>query len=67
MTENELKVGVTLINQFSYNTAFSDQGTGFAYYGLGQLRNGNNSTGNSYGTKFKKDGVIGICLNMNKG
>lgn len=35
--------------------------------GLGQLRNGSNATGSSYGKRFKKSGVLGICLNMDKG
>ena len=35
--------------------------------GLGQLRHGSNATGPSFGKRFKKEGILGICLNMNKG
>ena len=34
---------------------------------MGQLRNGSNASGASYGKKFKKEGVLGVCLNMNTG
>jgi len=66
-TENELKIGVTTKNNFEPNTAFCDFEFGYAYYGLGQLRHGSNASGNAYGKKFKKEGVLGICLDMNKG
>ena len=54
-------------NVFDYNTAFCDHKFGFAYYGLGQLRNGSNSTGGQYGRRFKKVGVLGVYLNMDLG
>lgn len=73
-TENELKIGVSTKKDFDYNSAFCDHPFGFAYYGissfnlgLGQLRNGSNASGPSYGKKFKKDGALGVCLNMNLG
>ena len=34
---------------------------------MGQLRHGSNASGPAYGKKFKKDGVLGVCLNMNTG
>lgn len=37
------------------------------YSGLGQLRHGSNATGAQYGKRFKKDGILGIYLDMNKG
>lgn len=37
------------------------------YSGLGQLRHGSNATGSAYGKRFKKEGILGVCLNMNKG
>lgn len=37
------------------------------YLGLGQLRNGSNAAGSNYGKRFKKSGVLGICLDMTKG
>lgn len=49
------------------NSAFSDHPGGWAYYGLGQLRNASNATGSAYGKKFKRDGILGVCLNMVKG
>lgn len=66
-TENELKIGVTTKRDFNFDTAFADYEYGFSYYGLGQLRHGSNSLGAPYGKKFKKDGVLGVCLDMNKG
>ncbi len=35
--------------------------------GLGQLRHNSNASGPSYGKRFKKDGILGCCLNMEKG
>ncbi|EGR32776.1 spry domain protein [Ichthyophthirius multifiliis] len=66
-TENELKIGVSTSNQFQLNTAFCDTNIGFAYYGLGCLRHGDNSNGKQYGKQFKKQGVLGVFLNMKKG
>jgi E3 ubiquitin-protein ligase NRDP1 len=37
------------------------------YAGSGQLRNGSSATGGAYGRKFKKEGVLGVCLNMLRG
>ena len=34
---------------------------------MGQLRHGSNASGPSYGKKFKKEGVLGVLLNMNTG
>lgn len=34
---------------------------------MAQLRHGSNATGPAYGKKFKKEGILGICLDMNKG
>jgi hypothetical protein len=66
-TENELKIGIALKKDFEPNSAFCDFEFGYAYYGLGQLRHGSNANGNAYGKKFKKEGVLGVCLNMVKG
>jgi E3 ubiquitin-protein ligase NRDP1 len=66
-TENELKIGITTKGDFKYDTAFCDFEYGFAYYGLGQLRHNSNSVGTAYGKKFKKEGVLGVCLDMTKG
>lgn len=66
-SENELKIGVSRNKEFNYNSAFCDYEFGFAYYGVGQLRQNSNSVGQNYGKKFKQSGVLGICLNMNKG
>ena len=52
---------------FDYNTAFCDNKFGFAFYGLAQLRHGSNATGPQYGKRFKKTGVLGVFLNMDKG
>lgn len=66
-TENELKVGVSTSADFPGTTAFCDHESGFAYYGLGQLRHSSNSVGTKYGKPFKNSGVLGICLNMESG
>ncbi|CAD8207499.1 unnamed protein product [Paramecium pentaurelia] len=66
-TENELKIGVYSGNTLNLNAAFCDINQGFAYYGLAQLRNGHTASGSTYGKRFKKDGVLGVCLNMNNG
>lgn len=46
--------GLTMVNYLCYS-------------GLGQLRHGSNATGAAYGKRFKKDGILGILLNMNNG
>lgn len=66
-TENELKIGVTTTTAFDLNTAFCDHIFGFAYYGLGQLRYNSNASGPQYGKRLKKEGVLGVFLNMDKG
>ncbi|CAD8085107.1 unnamed protein product [Paramecium primaurelia] len=66
-TENELKIGVCQGNNINLNAAFCDLNQGFAYYGLAQLRNGSNASGQTYGKRFKKEGVLGVCLNMING
>jgi E3 ubiquitin-protein ligase NRDP1 len=66
-TENELKIGISLRKDFDPNTAFCDFDYGYAYYGLGQLRHSSNANGNPYGKKFKKEGILGIFLDMTKG
>jgi len=66
-TDNELKIGVTCKKDINLNSAFCDYENGFSYYGLGQLRHNSNASGPSYGKRFKKEGVLGICLNMIKG
>jgi hypothetical protein len=39
----------------------------FDNLGLGQLRHNSNASGSSYGKRFKKEGILGVCLNMNTG
>lgn len=66
-TENELKVGITKNINFNYDTSFSDYSFGYAFYGIGQIRHANNATGGGYGKQFKKSGVLGVFLDMNRG
>ena len=66
-TQNELKIGVSKTNNKNMECAFSDAITGYAYYGLGELRHGENSTSIKYGKKFRKSGIIGVYLNMDHG
>ena len=67
-TENELKVGVCKRRDFDLRTAFSDYSFGWAYYAVGQLRHCDGTNGVNFGSKaMKKEGVLGILLDMNKG
>lgn len=66
-TEHELKIGVTLQQKFALANSFCDYDFGFGYYGMGQLRHGSNSDGMKYGLPFKKQGILGVYLNMNQG
>jgi hypothetical protein len=66
-TEHEIKAGVTKTTEFNINTAFCDYAFGWGYYGMGSLRHTDNSQGINYGKAFKKQGILGICLNMEKG
>ena len=47
--------------------SFSDISTGWAFFGIGQLRHDSNMQGVKYGKPFKNQGVLGVFLNMNKG
>ncbi|CAD8105765.1 unnamed protein product [Paramecium sonneborni] len=67
MTKNELKIGVSTSDRYALNTAFSDYNFGYAYYTVGQFKNGSNSNGFEYGVKFKNMGEVGVLLDMNRG
>ena len=60
-------MGVSTTKKLDYNTGFSDVATGYAYYGLGQLRNGSDSKGYTYGVKHTSGTPIGVYLNMDLG
>lgn len=47
--------------------SFSDVSSGWAFFGTGQIRHNSNMHGSKYGKSFKRQGVLGVCLNMNKG
>lgn len=66
-TEHELKIGVTTQQKFSVSNAFCDYDFGFGFYGFGQLRHGSNADGRKYGKPFKKKGILGVYLDMDKG
>ena len=67
-SENEIKIGVTKNRDFDLKTAFCDYSFGWAYYAVGQLRHCDGANGQTFGSKqFKKEGVLGILLDMNKG
>lgn len=66
-TENDFKVGVVKNREIDLKTAFSDYSTGWAYYTTGQLRHCNAAVGPKYGKGFKKQGCLGIYLDMEKG
>ena len=66
-TENELKIGVTKNRNIDLKTSFSDYSSGWAYYATGQLRHCNTAVGPKYGRGFKKQGTLGVYLDMEKG
>ena len=66
-TENELKIGVVKNRDIDLKTAFSDYSFGWAYYATGQLRHCNAAIGPVYGKGFKKQGCLGVFLDMEKG
>lgn len=66
-TENEIKIGVTKRLDIDLKTSFSDYPTGWAFYGLGQLRHCDGANGPKFGKAFKRHGILGVMLNMTKG
>lgn len=66
-TDHELKIGVSKSRQCDQKTAFCDYEFGWAFFGVGQLRHNSNAQGAPYGKVFKRQGVLGVFLNMNKG
>ena len=66
-TENELKIGVIKNREIDLKTAFCDYSCGWAYYATGQLRHCNAAVGPKYGKGFKKQGTLGVYLDMEKG
>jgi hypothetical protein len=66
-TEHELKIGVTLQQKFNTSNSFCDYDFGYGFYGLGELRHGSNANGVKYGKFFKKKGILGVLLDMDKG
>lgn len=67
-TENELKIGVCKNRDFDLKTAFCDYSFGWAFYGNGQLRHCDGANGQAYcKQQFKKEGVLGVLLDMSKG
>lgn len=49
------------------NSSFSDVPTGFAFYALGQLRNGSDCKGPTYAMKPNYGSPIGVYLNVDVG
>lgn len=66
-TQHELKIGVSKKQVYNTSNSFSDYDFGYAFYGLGQLRHGNNAEGKKYGRPFKRKGILGVCLDMTRG
>ena len=62
-----MKIGVTKQTDFDLNSAFCDYNFGYAFYGVGQLRHGDNKAGKGYGKSFKKSGTLGVYLDMDNG
>ena len=66
-TDNELKIGVSKNREIDLKTSFSDYSTGWAFYGIGQLRHCDGANGPKYGKSFKRTGTLGVLLDMSKG
>lgn len=66
-SDNELKIGVTKNKDFDMKTSFSNYSTGWAFYGIGQLRHCDGANGPKYGKTFKRSGCLGVLLDMIKG
>ena len=66
-TDHELKIGVTLQPKVISGNAFCDSDSGFGFFGVGELRHACSSEGKKYGVPFKKSGIVGIYLDMDKG
>jgi serine/threonine protein kinase len=66
---DEMKIGVYAKEEteLAVDTCFSNQACGFAYYGIGALRNGSDKQGESYGKDLKTGSVVGCFLDMNAG
>ena len=62
-----MKIGVSKKTDFDLNSAFCDYPFGYAFYGVGQLRHGDNKAGKGYGKSFKKTGTLGVYLDMENG
>ena len=54
-------------NKDQEQVSFSDCETGWAFFGIGRVRHNSNMHGKIYGKPFKRQGVLGCFLNMNKG
>ncbi|CAD8097596.1 unnamed protein product [Paramecium primaurelia] len=67
ITKNEMKIGISTSDKYDLKTAFSDYNFGYAFYTVGQFRNGSNSNGFEYGVKFINTGEVGVLLDMNRG
>ncbi len=68
-TEHEVKIGVSGNPDAHKDDAFSDYEYGWAFFGssTGELRHNSNASGEQYGKHFKRQGILGVFLNMNKG
>ena len=62
-----MKIGISKRADFDLNSAFCDYPFGYAFYGVGQLRHGDNKAGKGYGKSFKKTGTLGVYLDMENG
>ena len=58
MTQNELKIGVSKERSNLISGAFSDNISGYGYYGLGELRHGENAISTKYGKKLDRKSVV---------
>ncbi|CAD8203527.1 unnamed protein product [Paramecium octaurelia] len=67
MSKNEMKIGVSTSDNYDLKTSFSDYNFGYAFYTIGQFRNGSNSNGLAYGARFTNTGEVGVLLDMNRG
>jgi len=66
-SEHEIKTGISSKRNINEKASFSDFEHGWAFFGIGALRHNSNSQGPAYGKAFKRQGILGVFLNMNKG
>lgn len=62
------KIGIMIKkDNLPCDIAFSDEKDGYAFYSLGELRNGTNQHTKEYGRPFGNEDVVGVYFDTRKG